>query len=207
MKQSIVFDLDGTLITCECKQKYVLFSILNSLGYSEPLHLNEWWKLKRNGYNTENALICLGVNNALLISNEWKKRIEDFSWNSFDAPFEDSVPVLGFIKKNDQYDVYILTARKSKTQVFQTIERFGFNDLVKDVIIVHPDKVVVEKSSYLKKINPIIYIGDTELDYMASSNSETRFVALCRGQRSINFLKTKGNFQIEQDLKFIKSII
>ena len=205
MKQAIVFDFDGTLITCEYKQKYVLFSILKSLGYREPNYLNDWWNLKRNGYNTENALIRLGINNPHLISNEWKKIIEDFPWNSFDAPFEDSIPILEFIKNVDLYKVYILTARKSKTQVFQTIQRFGFNDFVNDVIVVHPEKVVEEKSNYLKKINPLIYIGDTELDYMASTISETRFVALSRGQRSKDFLKTTGKFQIEQDLKFIKS--
>ena len=207
MKQTIVFDLDGTLITCENKQKYILFSILNSLGYSKPDSLLEdWWQLKRNAYNTESALIRMGIANAHLISNEWKRVVEDFPWNYFDAPFEDSLSTLEYLKDTGCYKVFILTARRSASQVFQSIQRFGFNNLVDDVIIVNPEKVIEEKTNYLKRVYPIFYIGDTELDYKAATNSDTKFIGLSRGQRCLAFLKKSGIPQIEHNLKFLYNI-
>jgi phosphoglycolate phosphatase-like HAD superfamily hydrolase len=206
MKESIVFDLDGTLITCENKQKYALFSILNSFGYSNPNYLIDWWNLKRNGFNTETALIELGILNATKISNEWKRIIEDSAWTFIDAPFEDSISSLEYIKAQNRFQIFILTARKSPLQVFQTIQRFRFNEYIDDIIVVNPHNVVAEKAHYLEKIKPLLYIGDTELDYAIAKNSGTRFVALSRGQRSIDFLNKAGKFQIEQDLKFINKM-
>jgi phosphoglycolate phosphatase-like HAD superfamily hydrolase len=206
MKKAIVFDLDGTLITCENKQKYVLFSILKSIYPVNCDCLIEWWNLKRNGFNTELALNHLGIPQAKLISDEWKKNIEDFPWISLDAPYKDSVSTLSFLNSTGLFRTYLLTARKSKAQVFQIIKKFGFEEYFYDVLVVNPQNVVEAKINFLKKIDPTLYIGDTELDYMASLKSGTGFVALSRGQRSTDFLKKAGEFKIEQDLNFIQEI-
>jgi phosphoglycolate phosphatase-like HAD superfamily hydrolase len=202
MKKAIVFDLDGTLITCENKQKYVLFSILNSIGYVSSNCLDEWWNLKRNGFNTEQAMVHLGIPQAKFISNEWKKNIEDFPWISLDVPYEDSVSTLGFLNDKGLYRIYLLTARKSKALVFQTIKKFGFEACFCDVIVVNPQNVVEEKMNYLKKIGPTLYIGDTELDFKASTNAGIKFIALSRGQRSYAFLKNSRIQHIEPNLNF-----
>lgn len=204
MDLSIVFDLDGTLITCENKQKYVLYSILSRFSDLNLEIIDEWWTLKRNGYNTESALSKIGTPNAKTISNEWRKTIEDFTWCYLDKPFNDTIQALKSIKENNDIKIFILTARKSKLQPLQAIYRFGLSSLIEDIVIVNPLNAVNEKSFFLSNCKPVMFIGDTESDYEASINSDTRFVALSRGQRSNDFLKKSGIQQIENNLNFLQ---
>jgi len=205
MNLNIVFDLDGTLITCENKQKYVLHSILNKFDNIDAYSLNTWWKLKRNGYNTEKALIKIGISNAEYIAKEWIRIIENSTWCSLDRPYEDSLSTLDYLKNVPEFKISILTARKFVHQVYQVITMFGFNALIDDLIVVKPEEGIQKKTHYLKRIEPLIYIGDSEVDHFASLNSKTRFVALTRGQRSRGFLKKVGVIQIENNLKFLRN--
>lgn len=206
MKLTVVFDLDGTLITCENKHKFVLHSIMNS-GNSgmEPEKLNQWWELKRNGFNTENALIEMGYSEAKRIHERWVQTIEDFCYCSLDKPFKDSLPSLRYLKINYGSDNVILTARKSAYKVSQLINTYGFAKYLDEVIVVNPSDAIQEKEGYLKKINPLIYIGDSETDYLAAVNSNVGFIAMSRGQRSHQFLTNFGQMQIEENLQFLFS--
>jgi len=204
MNSTIVFDLDGTLINCENKQKFVLFSIINGIENADPGIINDWWRLKRDGCDTKNALYKIGIPLAELISQEWSERIENFNWCYLDKPFPDSIPALEFLKINCLRTI-ILTARKSNLQVYQAIKRFGFDNFIDEVIIVSPGETVSAKKRYLKKINPTMFIGDTESDYFASVDLKIQFVALTRGQRSYKFLKNLGIEHTENDLQFIES--
>lgn len=203
MKSNIVFDLDGTLITCENKQKYVLFSILTTFGYENVNLLNDWWILKRNGFNTEKALDKIGIPEANLISNEWIKEIESSKWVSLDTTYSDSFSTLEFLTNRKQYNLFLLTARRSKFLLFQTLQRLCIDHHFSDIIVVSPKNVVFEKSDFLDKLKPDLFIGDTELDYKASLSSKTRFVALSRGQRSYNYLLNIGVSRIEKNLSFL----
>jgi hypothetical protein len=124
-------------------------------------------------------------------------------WCSLDRPFKDSLPTLESLKVNYEVSVIILTARKCHLQVSQEINSYGFNEFIDDLIVVDPKEVIQEKANSLKRIQPLIYIGDSELDHIASINSKTRFTALSRGQRSLEFLKKMGVLHIENNLKFL----
>ena len=203
MKSIVIFDLDGTLITCENKHKYVIFAIMNSNNRMEPEKLNQWWDLKRNGFSTERALIEMGYSDARQFHKRWVQTIENFSYCSLDKPFKDSLPSLKYLKTHYGSDIIILTARKSKYKVLQLIQRYGFANYLNDVIVVNPSSAVLEKAYYLKLIQPQIYIGDSETDYLAAINSNIRFIALSRGQRSRNFLIKYGKMRIEENLQFL----
>jgi len=205
MKLSVVFDLDGTLITCENKQKFVLFSILKSIGGIDIVKLNSWWELKRSGYNTEQALTLIGYSNAKFVSEIWVKMVESFTNCSFDKPFSDSLTSLEYLKNNSINHISILTARQYPVQVYQAIYRFGFDKYIDDLIVVSPNDAVIAKQKYLKKANPLLFVGDTESDHMAAFNSNIKFVALSRGQRSNDFLCNIGIPQIESDLSFLRN--
>lgn len=204
MRSSIVFDLDGTLITCENKQKYVLQSILNSNAVGVQVELDKWWNLKRNGYNTKDALFELGVPNAVLLADRWVAMIENFAWSNLDKPFEDSLPILKTLKDNYNISIKILTARSFAFKVNQAICIYGFDSYIDDVIVVNPREAVQSKAVYLNRIKPLIFIGDTELDYMAALQSHTKFVAISRGQRCYEYLSKLGEIKIESDLKFLE---
>ena len=51
----IAVDLDGTLISCGCKQAGVMGQIIGN-GFDEV----QYWELKRSGLNNLHALIRLG---------------------------------------------------------------------------------------------------------------------------------------------------
>lgn len=203
MISTIVFDLDGTLITCENKQKYVLFSILLENERITPERLNHWWDLKRNGYNTEKALTEMGYTDAKSITARWIKNIENHLFCLLDKAFMDSRNCLKYLKTIRGFKIIVLTARKSIFQISQCMRSYGFSEFLDDLIVVNPAEVVMEKEYYLKTIKPVLYVGDTESDHSAAVHSNTRFVALCRGQRSRAFLEKSGIDHIEDDLNFI----
>lgn len=205
MIHRIVFDLDGTLITCENKQKFVLYTIMKSIGGIGIENLDKWWELKRSGYTTERALAKLNISDYNFIADKWIKLVENYTFCSLDRPFMDSLPTLKYLKvKHGMYTV-ILTSRYNKFQVLQAIHRFGFDTYIDDLIVVRPNETVNKKEIFLKKIDPIVYIGDSELDHLAACNSNTRYVSLSRGQRSEFFLKNNGIMHIENDLTFLNN--
>jgi phosphoglycolate phosphatase-like HAD superfamily hydrolase len=207
---NVAFDFDGTLISCENKQKYVLFSILKSMidvGNISWESLNYWWQLKRNGYTSELALVEMKFSNAKMIAEKWVGAIENYPWSYLDKPFNDSVSALEYLKMNYEVNLIIITARVNKYQVYQSLNSFGFSKFVSEVIVVNPYNAVAEKEKWLKILKPCIYVGDTETDYSASANSNTKFVALNRGQRSEGFLKRIGPIQVEENLSFLRSDI
>jgi len=206
MNSGIVFDLDGTLITCGNKQKFVLYSVLNAMDDHTAYNPEAWWALKREGINTEKALAELGYSNAKTISDHWKMEIEKSVWGELDKPFEDSLPTFKYLKESQGIDIIILTARKYRYLVLQKIFTYGFNEFIDDLIVVDPFRVVEEKRKYLEKIKPIVYVGDTELDYFSATGSGVRFIALTRGQRSRTFLNTVGDMQTQDNLKFLNNI-
>jgi len=204
VRETIVFDLDGTLSTCENKQKFALFSILNRSSPPSLNDINIWWDLKRNGSNSENSLTKIGISNAKDIASEWIAIIENSQWCALDTPFDDSLSTLEFLKQS-HYKIIILTARKCRLTLIQSIFRFGFSSIIDDLIIVNPKNTIIEKSRYLSQIKPLIYIGDSELDFQASVESEIFFTALNRGQRSALFLKENGVKHIENNLIFLQN--
>jgi phosphoglycolate phosphatase-like HAD superfamily hydrolase len=203
MNNKIVFDLDGTLITCENKQKYVLYSILIDKEKISPYKLDYWWELKRNGYNTEKALSEIGYSDAKSIAVKWIHNIENQLFCLLDKAFMDSVSSFKYLKAVYDFNLIILTARKSAFQVSQCIRSYGFTEYIDDLVVVNPTDVVQEKKHYLKKIKPLLYVGDSELDHSAAIHSNTRFVAVTRGQRSRAFLEKSSVDQIEDDFNFI----
>lgn len=206
MTSKIVFDLDGTLITCENKHKYVLFAVLNASEGMTTEKLDDWWKLKRNGFTTQKALIELGFSNAKAIADQWIQEIEKSVWGFLDRPFQDSGPTLEYLKTEHNTRITILTGRKCRYQVSQALYTYGFDEYIDDLIVVNPLRILEEKSDHLSKIKPFAYIGDSEIDYLSATRTGVRFVALTRGQRSRNFLDKTGNMQTEDDLRFLNNI-
>jgi phosphoglycolate phosphatase-like HAD superfamily hydrolase len=120
-----------------------------------------------------------------------------------DTTYSDSFSTLEFLTNRKQYNLFLLTARRSKFLLFQTLQRLCIDHHFSDIIVVSPKNVVFEKSDFLDKLKPDLFIGDTELDYKASLSSKTRFVALSRGQRSYNYLLNIGVSRIEKNLSFL----
>lgn len=206
MGLKIVFDLDGTLITCENKQKFVLFAILNSLSQSNGTgreKLDPWWNLKRSGLSTEQALVRMNISNARIIADEWRRIVENHAYCSLDQPFDDSLHCLRYLKNELGFTIFILTSRNCRFHVLQSLDSYGFSQHIDDLIVVKPDLGYSGKTGCLEKISPAAFIGDSELDYQAALHAGTSFIALTRGQRSREYLSKTGIIKIEDNLSFI----
>ncbi|MGB4291913.1 MAG: HAD hydrolase-like protein [Bacteroidales bacterium] len=192
----IAFDFDGTLVRADVRQKEVLRVILLSSAFNiKTVNLDKWWAFKREGLNTQEALIeCKILNNyAVKIASRWKDLIEENEWLSFDSIKEGVYELFNEIKNNEKR-IIILTARKLKYNFFVELNRLFYNNntLIDDVFIVNPENTVTQKAKILEKYKPNIYIGDTEKDYYSAQKAKINFIALADGQRNQTFLKSCG---------------
>lgn len=192
MNKIIVFDLDGTLITCMEKQvmllKYIASS--NKVKIREP---DFFWELKRNGSSTFESLKILGISDdtAKVISQEWVSEVEDWYWLTHDTLYQHVFDMLNALK-NDNNKLYLLTARKNVVNLYRQLDQINLKSYFHDVIPVAHKNVIGNKNSFLKKVSCDLFIGDTETDYQATLGTRVKFIACTEGQRNRDFLTRNG---------------
>lgn len=186
----IALDLDGTLISCEQKQISVLRYAAAGIA---PVDLRKAWESKRNGCNTANALKLLGVSEdaAKAITTRWEENVENPCWLSLDTVFSDVRDTLLRLR-HQGFHLSLITARKRKHWLTQQLSWLGLRNELTSVTVVNPANSIFEKSVILSLIKPIVFIGDTESDGEAAKRSGIPFHAVSTGQRSREFLKSRG---------------
>lgn len=200
----IFIDLDGTLIDNSFRQCLLLCNFIKLKN--KKIEYKKTWSLKRNGYNNQEILANFGISNANdlnIFKIYWKNNIESSFYLDFDFLFDGTVSFLKKINRN--YKLYLLSGRSNKFNAISQIDKLKISYYFTDIFFVEPSKIIEQKRFYLKNYKPKFYIGDTEFDFISSSNL-TRFLAVSTGQRNINFLKKKCIKNIFQNLdQIIKS--
>ncbi len=187
---SIAFDFDGTLVDCKIRQVEVLRSVIRRREFIPiDIDLDEWWNLKRDGLNTNDALIKIGVNPTIAkaITAYWIESIEDPQWLDLDGLKTDVLPFLRFLNKNGNR-LYLITARKSKFYCLHQLQKLALTNYFDDIFIVDSSNAEKKKIEALKSIKPDYFFGDSESDYYAAISAVTNFIGLSSGQRSRKFL-------------------
>jgi phosphoglycolate phosphatase-like HAD superfamily hydrolase len=191
---AIAFDFDGTLVDCKVRQVEVLRSIIRRLEFgSLTVNFDEWWNLKRNGLNTCDALVRMGVKPPIAetITKYWIELIEEPQWLDLDIPFKDTLSFLKYLKENEN-KLYLITARKSDYCLLNQLKKLNLQTYFNQYVTVSPFDSMKEKGEVLRMIRPSFFVGDSETDYYAALSSGTNFIGLSSGQRSPEFLKRKG---------------
>ncbi|KIE19462.1 hypothetical protein SE23_17240 [Vibrio sinaloensis] len=190
MNKPIVFDLDGTLITCRDKQVSLFNQACNH--YGKDVDVDYYWKLKRNGYSNRSILTSLNFkfDEVDRICSYWNNHIEDPRWLSLDELYNYTLDKLREISLERK--IYVLTARKNESNVTTQCDGLGISTFLTDLIVVSHDNVVENKNRVLNKIKASLFIGDTETDFFASQNTPSKFIAFTEGQRSKSFLLRQG---------------
>ena len=185
--QHIVFDLDGTLITCQERQMTLLQSILKT--YSYRFSLDDIWDLKQKGLSIRECLEKIGFskNHVQAISNRWIGEIETPYWLSLDTCYAETQSVLKRLSES-QTKLTLLTARKNSYWLNQQLRHLGLIYFFERVISVLPATAVDCKTRELALLRPDLYIGDTEIDYLSAINSGIQIKLVSHGQRSKIFL-------------------
>ncbi len=190
MEIRLAMDFDGTLVDCRNRQMEVLRAVAPEICSGE---LDEVWHLKRFGHNTVTALESIGIKKvrANEISGRWQNIIEEPFWLSLDVVFDGVHDSLSLLRSRG-LRLSLLTARCHSHWLERQLETLGLRSLLDDVFIVRPATAAAEKAERLRNFRPIAMIGDSESDGLAASESATRFFAVETGQRSREFMATKG---------------
>jgi len=195
----LALDLDGTLVTCGPKQMTCLRHVLNRMGLSADL--SEVWEAKRNGATTKQALenAGLGLLDAARAYSIWSRCVEAPFWAGFDRPFRD---VRATLKRLVQAGItpILLTARSRPEWVKPQLRALGLLPFLGDVYVVSPTNAADEKAAILAEWNAELYVGDTESDMDAARKAGSDFVAVSCGQRSSEYLSSKGGQSIVPSL-------
>jgi phosphoglycolate phosphatase-like HAD superfamily hydrolase len=195
----IAFDLDGTLITTLDRQILLLSTLMKS--FDKSLDIKQIWNLKRMGISTFESLILCGIENKLAttISKFWNSEIESFYWLGIDRTFPDTTLVLSELSLK-RYHIYLLTARKNEYLLHNQLIKLDLKKYFKNIYVVNPKNSFYEKGLILKTLKPNYFVGDTESDFLASVDSNTKFLAVTTGQRDRKFLVHNGVNNIYNNL-------
>jgi phosphoglycolate phosphatase-like HAD superfamily hydrolase len=188
----IVYDLDGTLVTCKERQVAVAAAVLAERDIAD-FDPDEFWRQKREGKNTHDALLAVGVaeRDAQPASARWTERIEDEEWLELDRRFPWAVRALE-ASRAAGYPPVLLTARREEREARAQIERLGLGGFVEHAFVVAPLRAAAEKGAVLRHLDAAGYVGDTETDAAAASAAGVAFVAVWSGQRAESFLAHRG---------------
>ena len=186
-----VLDIDGTLIDSSKRHGALLRSLLDerSINYSQEVE-REYLEYKRNGNTTMQYLTeVLQISNeeSKEITREWVEHIEDWEWISMDVLYDDTIPFLERVSTNNT--IYYLSSRQNDNNLKKELVALGLLKYAKEVFVVSPKEGYLGKANVIKNWikhyqEPIVLIGDTEIDERAANYSNINVIILNRGFRS-----------------------
>lgn len=186
---NLYFDLDGTLIDSRPR----LYNLFQYLIPQSELSFDEYWELKRNK-KTHKIILETQFNfqekDLILFEKNWMNLIEDDNWLKFDTPFKEVTEYLLNLKENN-FTLYLATARQFKRKVFNQLEKFGWNNLFTEILITE------QKTGKADLLKPFInekikgwMIGDTDSDIKTGKLLNQKTVAVLTGFQSKEILQS-----------------
>lgn len=190
MTKTLVFDLDGTLISCRPRQ----IAALRAVSGLSRVDLSTIWLAKRDGLSTRTALQAVGVSakQSEKLSNLWGRVIETPYFLSYDRLLPRATDALSACRTRGLRTV-ILTARRSQRFAMMQCNALRLNGMVDDILIVDPRDGAAQKAAALRQLSPCALIGDSEVDAKAAATASVPFIPVSSGQRSSEFFdRTMG---------------
>jgi len=182
----MVFDLDGTLLSCRPRQMAALRAVCGLTGTALPAI----WQAKRDGATTRDALLAAGMSatTADQSSRRWGQVIETPYFLAYDSLLPGASEALRVCRAAGLRTV-ILTARKSLRGLLMQANALQLNCMADEILAVDPRDGVAGKALQLQRLAPIALIGDSEVDARAAAAAAVPFVPVSSGQRSPGFLR------------------
>ena len=177
--ETLVFDLDGTLIEIGGRDYRVYADTLSEKGFI-PLKFSEYWPLRRARTNIRNILSLSDCDSDLFFSfflAERQKRIEQEDYLSLDRPFPETTNVLYQLRR--LYACRLVTARHNIPATERQLKRLDLYDLFSSVHIVQESKR--ETFNQIESVRFII--GDTENDIVPAQACGIPVIGITTGIR------------------------
>ena len=190
-----VFDLDGTIIDSTERHHLLMGKLLKEAGHEIPYNFaQDYMNYKASGHSGREYLehrIQLPADLAVTIQQRWIAEIENQNWLEWDKLYTDAIPILEFLKEDNQR-IMFLTIRRNKELLHKELQMLEINTYPDEVIVLSP-KEQVHKGDVLKKVDePIDFmIGDTEIDYDAALQADVKSYILNRGFRNRAFWRRR----------------
>jgi phosphoglycolate phosphatase len=187
----IAIDLDGTILDAEPRQVGVAYAVVLELTGRE-LDRPAFWRLKRQGRTTRDALNALGFDEEDLerTVRAWSEAVERSEWLALDQPLPGAARVLERLRDEGR-DPVILTARRNAEGAREAFERLGLPRPAQ-LLVVSPNNAAEEKASALLAVGATCFVGDSESDAQAAAAARVPFAGVSTGQRDASFLESRG---------------
>ena len=169
----VAFDLDGTLVDSRSRHVEVMMSILKLESIN--IDISNLISYKRNGKTNVDFLISKGVpsEKAKKIQALWIDKIENQ-----DALLQDELypGTIDLLKQYSGWTIIIITARKNKNGVEETLQRLKLKSFIHKTYVIDPmSDIAIEKANVLIKEKALLFHGDTRSDYQASCLADIDF--------------------------------
>ena len=200
-----ILDLDGTLIDSS-ERHYRLMEMLLKEYVPDVLERKTFlpaafMQYKADGNSGKKYLLeCMGIEEkkADCIMAAWQQQIEEEQWQRLDRLYPDTKKFLERIRQEGA-DIYYLTARRKKTELFEELERLEIAEYPKEVKVVQPFHAFEEKKNFVRALmasvdavkEQFFVIGDTENEYQLAKELLLPYGILNRGFRSKRFWDQK----------------
>jgi len=189
-RRSAVFDLDGTILDARTRQVAVAEAAALRIGRS--LDGDAFWRAKRRGATTAEAFRALGLAGRASTEADrwWREHIERASWLLLDRPHRGALSTLARIER-DGWNVVVATARRNRAGARRAFDALRLSSRA-SLIVVDPDRAVLEKARVLASADAAWFVGDSEVDLRAAVAADVPFRAVSTGQRDAAFLEALG---------------
>jgi phosphoglycolate phosphatase len=199
----ILFDLDGTVIDSRLR----LYRLFCDITSQTLLSFGDYWNLKRSMINHEMILtnyFQYTNKEYLAFEKKWLSLIETDDYLKYDKPFDFTKNVLQVLKSKN-HQLYLVTARQSKENVYKQLTEFELFILFEHIFVTESKKSKLEllQEAELQLCNDDILVGDTGLDIKTAKALHLKSGAVLSGFRNKDILNKYLPDFIENDIQFL----
>lgn len=197
----IFFDFDGTLLDSSERLYRLFCALIPECTFSKK----QYWEMKRNK-----------INHKMIIENffpqydyrefeqKWMNLIESEEYLKYNSLYEFSKDVLNNLYLNNE--LYLLTARQSKVNLFKELEKFDIKNFFKEILVTENKRTKLELLREIKPNGEDILVGDTGKDIQTAKEAGIKSVAVTYGFMSEEKLKEYKPCLLTKSLGFLTSI-
>lgn len=205
MISTLVLDLDGPLLDVK-RRHYQCYSDIMREHEVEPVSMNFYWEMKRNRMDFRQLL---ALSHAADLCDEflsaWSQRIEIKEYLAMDMLQNRAKEILGDWKRSGMR-LLLATMRTHPDTLHWQLGELGIAHFLDEVIVAGGNQDGFGKAAGVKphidkkRLDEVVWIGDTEADVHAARLLKVKICALSCGLRNEAYLSSMLPDMMEPDL-------